>query len=102
MASAAMASDAADMRLLASFTVWPRPGWSPTANTLPSSSSNGRTCAIAAAGLLLTTATCATQSPQAGRNGAPAVALDNALSAAVTRKDVPGVVARRREGRERL
>jgi methyl acetate hydrolase len=50
-------------------------------------------CAVGVAALLLTTATRATQSPQAGRNGAPAVALDNALTAAVTRKDVPGVVA---------
>ena len=50
-------------------------------------------CAVAVAALLLTTATRATQSPQADRSGAPAVALDNALTAAVTRKDVPGVVA---------
>jgi methyl acetate hydrolase len=51
-------------------------------------------CAVVTAGLLLTAATHATQSSQVDRRAATrAVSLDEALTAAVTRKDVPGIVA---------
>jgi CubicO group peptidase (beta-lactamase class C family) len=51
-------------------------------------------CIVVTAGLFLSTATHATESSQIGRPAAkPAVFLDEALTAAVTRKDVPGVVA---------
>ena len=49
-ASAAIASEAADIRLLASLTVWPSPGFSPSSYTLPSTSSSGRTRCMAAVG----------------------------------------------------
>jgi CubicO group peptidase (beta-lactamase class C family) len=48
---------------------------------------------IAAAGVLLTSAISATPLPQAARSTAPVASLDEKLSAAVTRGDVPGVVA---------
>ena len=45
---------------------------------------------VGAAGFLLTTGIDATQRPQVGGRGTPSVSLDEKLSAAVTRGDVPG------------
>src|SRR5687768_3022188 len=48
---------------------------------------------VVAASLLLTSGIHATPLPQAGRRATPAALLDERLSAAVTRGDVPGLVA---------
>ena len=47
----------------------------------------------AAAAVLLTSAIRATPLPQAARTATPAASLDEKLSAAVTRGDMPGIVA---------
>src|SRR5688572_18433541 len=52
-----------------------------------------RIASIAAASLLLTSGIHAAWVPQAGRRATPSTSLDERLSAAVTRGDVPGLVA---------